>query len=334
MAVGRFSQHLVPNGVPERLGQICERLPITTSLHRMLFCIRMSPNFVRRVYSFSYIMVSGIHPSDLFGLAVVAFVLGLRHGLDADHLAAIDAMTRFNADARPALARRTGLWFSIGHGFVVLIVAYTVALTAQTWSAPAWLAPFGAWISIATLVLLSALNLLAWHETAPNAAVTVTGWRSKLFAAAFQASRRRAVIGVGALFAVSFDTLSQAALMGATGVARQGFVAVGLLAGAFVIGMVVTDGLNGWWVAHLIQRPDARSAIASRVMCLSVCGVSLGTAALGAAAQLSTTVARWAAEHQGEVALSIIAIVITSFLAGLVLSASRAVGPRAKLSTD
>src|SRR3979490_259233 len=52
--------------------------------------------------------------SELLALAVVALVLGMRHGVDADHLAAIDAMTRCNADARPALARRTGLWFSIG----------------------------------------------------------------------------------------------------------------------------------------------------------------------------------------------------------------------------
>ena len=34
---------------------------------------------------------------DLLGLAAVAFVLGMRHGVDADHLAAIDAMTRCNA---------------------------------------------------------------------------------------------------------------------------------------------------------------------------------------------------------------------------------------------
>jgi hypothetical protein len=40
--------------------------------------------------------------SGLLGLALVALVLGMRHGIDADHLAAIDAMTRCNAqDALP-----------------------------------------------------------------------------------------------------------------------------------------------------------------------------------------------------------------------------------------
>jgi high-affinity nickel permease len=103
--------------------------------------------------------------SALLGLALVALVLGMRHGIDADHLAAIDAMTRCNAQARPALARRTGLWFSTGHGAVVLAVAFGVALTAHAWAAPGWLEPFGAWASIAMLVLLGVLNLAAWRRS-------------------------------------------------------------------------------------------------------------------------------------------------------------------------
>ena len=102
--------------------------------------------------------------SQLLGFAVVALVLGMRHGVDADHLAAIDAMTRCNAQARPALARRTGLWFSIGHGSVVIAVAFAVALSAHAWAAPGWLEPFGAWASIAMLVLLGTLNLVAWRR--------------------------------------------------------------------------------------------------------------------------------------------------------------------------
>src|ERR1700742_2053399 len=118
--------------------------------------------------------MNAIHTlSELFGFAVVALVLGMRHGVDADHLAAIDAMTRCNAQARPALARRTGLWFSVGHGTVVLAVAFGVALTAHAWAAPEWLEPFGAWASIAMLVLLGALNLVAWSRSAPGADVAL-----------------------------------------------------------------------------------------------------------------------------------------------------------------
>ena len=258
--------------------------------------------------------------SDLLGLAIVALVLGMRHGVDADHLAAIDAMTRCNAQARPALARRTGLWFSIGHGAVVLAVAFAVAATAHAWAAPQWLEPFGAWASIAMLALLGALNLIAWRQAAPGAAVALAGWRSTLFNGALRACSRRAVMGVGVLFAVSFDTVSQAALMAATGAARHGFAAVGLLAGAFVVGMIVTDGLNGWWVARLIQRPGAGAARASRVMCIAISAISLGTAALGAAAQLSPAVSAWAELNGAWLALAIVAIVGVSFGLGWALA--------------
>ena len=258
--------------------------------------------------------------SPLPGLALVALVLGMRHGVDADHLAAIDAMTRCNAQARPALARRTGVWFSLGHGAVVMAVALAVGATAHSWDAPAWLQPCGAWISIAMLALLGVLNLASWQRSAPGAALEPAGWRSRLFARALQACSRRAVIGVGALFALSFDTVTQAALMAAGGIAHHGLAAVALLAGAFAAGMVVTDGLNGWWVARLIQFPGAGAAAASRVTCVAVSGVSLATAAIGAAAQLSGPAAGWAAAHGEWLAGAVIATMAASVALGLLLA--------------
>ena len=265
----------------------------------------------------------------LLGLALVALVLGMRHGVDADHLAAIDAMTRCNADARPALARRTGVWFSLGHGTVVMAVALSVAATAHAWNAPAWLEPFGAWASITMLVLLGALNLAAWQRTAPGAPVDLTGWRSRLFDGALRACSRRAVMGVGVLFALSFDTVTQAALMAATGVSHHGLASVALLAGAFASGMVVTDGLNGWWVARLLQRPGAGTARASRVMCVAVSVVSLATAAIGAAAQLSGSIAGWAEANGEWIAGAIVAVMAASFGTGLLLARRDASGATA-----
>ena len=266
--------------------------------------------------------------SHLPALAAVAFVLGMRHGVDADHLAAIDAITRCNADARPSLARRTGLWFATGHGAVVIAVAFAVALTADAWAAPHWLEPVGAWASIAMLLLLGVLNLVAWRRTAPGLPITPAGWRSRFFASALRAGSRRAVMGVGALFALSFDTLTQAALMGAAGVDHQGLVAVASLAGAFALGMAVTDGLNGWWVAHLVQRPGRGAAAASRVMCIAVSGVSLAMAVLGAAIQLSDAAAGWAGTHGGWIASAIVAAMACSFGLGLLLSRREQPGSR------
>lgn len=62
-------------------------------------------------------------PSDLLALSLLVFVLGLKHGFDADHLATIDGLTRFNARKRPGLARYCGALFSLGHGAVVVAIA-------------------------------------------------------------------------------------------------------------------------------------------------------------------------------------------------------------------
>lgn len=43
--------------------------------------------------------------ADGLALVMLVFVLGLKHGFDADHLATIDGLTRYNARQRPALAR-------------------------------------------------------------------------------------------------------------------------------------------------------------------------------------------------------------------------------------
>ena len=50
----------------------------------------------------------GILPHDGVALIMVVFILGLQHGLDPDHIATIDGLTRFNAELRPRLSRWSG----------------------------------------------------------------------------------------------------------------------------------------------------------------------------------------------------------------------------------
>jgi high-affinity nickel-transport protein len=78
-------------------------------------------------------------PTHWLSIIAVVFLLGLKHGLDPDHLAAIDGLTRFNAQRRPRLSRWSGLLFSAGHGVVVTLVAIAVATVATQWHAPQWL---------------------------------------------------------------------------------------------------------------------------------------------------------------------------------------------------
>ena len=115
-----------------------------------------------------------------------------------------------------------------------------------------------------------------------------------------------AAAGVGALFALSFDTLSQAALFAVAG-QRFGVAQAAALALLFLAGMLVTDGLNGWWIARVLARADARAAWASRLMSAAVAVVSLGVAGFGLLRWLSPAVDSWAEPHAVWVGIAVVA---------------------------
>ena len=65
----------------------------------------------------------------LLGTAFLAYSFGLRHAVDADHIAAIDNVTRklMQEGKRPVAV---GLMFSLGHSTVVVVGALAIAATA------------------------------------------------------------------------------------------------------------------------------------------------------------------------------------------------------------
>ncbi|RTH17905.1 nickel permease, partial [Thermus scotoductus] len=81
------------------------------------------------------------------GLEVLAVALGMRHGVDPDHLAAVDGLSR----VRPSPFN--GVLFAIGHGGLVTLLAFPAAsllkgLDLEAFHLPAFL-----------LLLVAALNL-------------------------------------------------------------------------------------------------------------------------------------------------------------------------------
>src|SRR6202041_609034 len=66
----------------------------------------------------------------LVGTAFLAYSFGLRHAVDADHIAAIDNVTRkLMQEGKRPLA--VGLFFSLGHSTVVVLASAAVAVTAS-----------------------------------------------------------------------------------------------------------------------------------------------------------------------------------------------------------
>src|SRR3954466_14819154 len=69
------------------------------------------------------------HPYPLLlGTAILAYSLGLRHAVDADHIAAIDNVTRklMQEGKRPMAI---GFFFSLGHSPVVVLATVAIAVT-------------------------------------------------------------------------------------------------------------------------------------------------------------------------------------------------------------
>ncbi|KAF4977018.1 hypothetical protein FZEAL_6380 [Fusarium zealandicum] len=73
-------------------------------------------------------VVLHFHPA-LISPAALSYVLGLRHALDADHIAAIDLMTRrlIASGQKPATV---GTFFSLGHSTIVIVTCIVVAATS------------------------------------------------------------------------------------------------------------------------------------------------------------------------------------------------------------
>lgn len=259
-------------------------------------------------------------PTDWLSLLILTFVLGMKHGFDADHLATIDGLTRYNARHRPGLARYCGTLFSLGHGAVVMAIALGVSALAGQWEVPEWFATLGSLISIAFLVALGSLNLAAVLRAGPDEIVQPVGLKGRVLGNLRQVSHPVLVALVGALFALSFDTLSQATFFALTATRFGGWEHALLLALLFMLGMLLTDGINGLWIARLIARADQVALVASRVMGLVVSGVSLLVAAFGAAKLLSPAVDAWSEGKELLFGFSLVAVIALSFLFALRLT--------------
>lgn len=259
-------------------------------------------------------------PTGWTALAALVFLLGLKHGFDADHLATIDGLTRLNCRQQHPWARYCGALFSLGHGLVVVLIALAVGYMSERWETPGWLEISGTWISLGFLTLLGVVNLRAVLVTPADQVVAPVGLKGRFLGRLGRVEHPALIALVGALFALSFDTVSQAALFAVTATQFGGVehaLALGLV---FTLGMLVTDGINGLWISRLIARADQIALIASRVMSLAVASVSLLVAAFGLARLALPMVDAWSEGKDLVFGLLVITLVLTSFFVARALA--------------
>ena len=160
----------------------------------------------------------GTAPS-LLGMAGLAWLFGLRHAVDADHIAAIDnAVRKLAGDGAPS--RLTGLFFSLGHSTVVVVLAAIAALAAGVLRGDidpvARIGGYlGTAISALFLALIAGSNLMALREERRGGMQAMPGGlMTRLTRPLFRLVRQsRDMYPIGFLFGLGFDTATEIGLL-------------------------------------------------------------------------------------------------------------------------
>lgn len=208
---------------------------------------------------------------------LLMFVLGLRHGLDPDHIACIDGLTWRTLDHDKHLAPWVGTLFALGHGLLVTAIAVGVSKLSSTISVSDNVVAVFNWVPTVLLILVGTLNLRQLMSTGRN--YRPTGWKLRLLPARLRNnSHPMAIVLIGILFATVFDTATQAAAWGYVATSAGGSMAA-LAAGLmFTFGMVITDTLDGRLLCRIAARTDGaemnrryRRTLGWLIVCLSYC---------------------------------------------------------------
>jgi nickel/cobalt transporter (NiCoT) family protein len=226
------------------------------------------------------------HQPALIGTAFLAYTLGLRHAVDADHIAAIDNVVRklMQEGQRPL---SVGMFFALGHSTVVILATVATAATASALKASFADAQkvgslIGTTVSAAFLLAIAAINLVilvgVWRSfrrvrrgerIAPEDLQSLTaggGLLSRLFRSLFRVvSRSWHMYPLGFLFGLGFDTASEIALLGISAMqVAKGMPVWSMLVfpALFTSGMALVDttdgvlmvGAYGWAFANPIRK--------------------------------------------------------------------------------
>ncbi|MGA7326528.1 MAG: HoxN/HupN/NixA family nickel/cobalt transporter [Rhodomicrobium sp.] len=196
------------------------------------------------------------------GTAFLAFAFGLRHAVDADHIAAIDNVTRklMQEGKQPVAA---GFFFSLGHSTVVWAGSAAIAIAAasfkdriESFNAIGGIA--GTLVSAFFLLAIAIVNvfilaatiktfrrLRSGHRLESLNVLLASGFLARIFRPLFRiVTRSWHMYPLGVLFALGFDTATEIGVLGisATSASRGlSFWSILVFPALFTAGMSLAD---------------------------------------------------------------------------------------------
>lgn len=222
----------------------------------------------------------------LLGIAFVAYMFGLRHAFDADHIAAIDNVVRkLMQEGKQPFS--VGFFFSLGHSSIVVLASIAIAATAAAMQSQ--LAGFhdiggmiGTTVSAFFLLVIGVANLFLlrgiWAaftrarrgerivDEDLDALLSGRGLLARVFNRTFRiVSRSWHMYPIGLLFGLGFDTATEIGLLGISATqAAQGmsFWTILVFPALFTAGMSLMDttdsvlmtGAYGWAFVNPIRK--------------------------------------------------------------------------------
>ncbi len=265
----------LPNAFDDRPSRI--KIKVAT-----IYAVLIAANATVWIWAWS---VFGGQPA-LLGTALLAYMLGLRHAFDADHIAAIDNVVRklMQEDKKPFSA---GFFFSLGHSTVVVLASVVIAATAAIMQNKLdWFHTIGGMIgTIVSAFFLLAIGLAnlfilkaIWSafkraragerilEADLDVLLSGRGLLARIFRPLFRMiSRSWQLYPIGFLFGLGFDTATEIGLLGiSASQAAQGmsFWTIMIFPALFTAGMSLMDttdsvmmtGAYGWAFVHPIRK--------------------------------------------------------------------------------
>ncbi len=214
----------------------------------------------------------------LLGTSLLAYSFGLRHAVDADHIAAIDNVTRklMQQRQRPV---GVGFFFSLGHSTIVFGLSAAVAITTiaikdKFGALENWGSIIGTLISACFLLAIAVMNLIIlasiiatfrrvkaggkYSDEDLNILLAKRGFFGRIFRGLFKfVDHSWQMYPIGFLFGLGFDTATEVGLLGISAAAASKGLpiwSIMVFPGLFAAGMALIDttdsilmlGAYGW----------------------------------------------------------------------------------------
>ncbi|WP_168795029.1 HoxN/HupN/NixA family nickel/cobalt transporter [Paraburkholderia aromaticivorans] len=244
----------------------------TASLRPRLFTL-YAVLIAANLGAWAWALIAFRHYPLLLGTALLAYGFGLRHAVDADHIAAIDAVTRklMQTGKRPL---GVGLSFSLGHSTIVILATIGIAWTAhslhgrfETFKAVG--GTIGTLVSASFLLVLAAVNLVILRDVwrryrhvqrsgelpaqTPDS-IAPAGLLSRALRPLFRlVTKSWHMYPVGVLFGLGFDTATEIGLLAiAASEAGKGLPLYSILVfpALFTAGMTLVDSTDNVLMVH------------------------------------------------------------------------------------